>query len=583
MDAVSLAQQMIAINSVSNHSNAAIAALMRGWLEELGFEIEQLEFIDPNGERKVSLVAKRGSGRGGIAYFCHNDVVPVDDWNATAGGPFSGAIRDGRLWGRGACDMKGSAAAALAAIARIDATRQIAPIYFVATSDEEQGMHGARLVSERSRLFEEMVGGGTVGIIGEPTELKIVNAHKGGCHVMVTSRGRTAHSSTADGLNANWQLIDFLSYAKQVQQRCESEPALQNAAFDPPTLSMNLVIKNRPAAYNVTVGLATCQIFLRPMPDVPWEAVVEDLRTTAEKMGLEVAPVLKMPPVFTAANQPLVQAALELTGAREPSTVSYATDGCWFTRLKDLIVVGPGSIEQAHRPDEWLSLGELDRGVDLFQRFFERYALPAGQAGATELPQPRLAQAQGSQASARQPQLAATSVALDQEKRISAELNEAHITPAETKIHFRRAALDDVPAVNELLRPFVNERKLLRRTRAEMDSLVPSGFLAQVDGRVIGFSAVEIYSRKLAEIQCLAVDAAFQGHGIGSELVRRCIELARERGVMEVLAISSSDSFLQKLGFNYSLPDQKRALFCQLRSRDQMYTSDDDEPAQPGS
>src|SRR5690349_18850504 len=95
MDAVQLAQQMIAINSVSSYSNAPVASLMRSWLEQLGFEVEELEMTDAGGERKVSLVAKRGPGRGGIAYFCHNDVVPVDDWNAAAGGPFSGAISEG--------------------------------------------------------------------------------------------------------------------------------------------------------------------------------------------------------------------------------------------------------------------------------------------------------------------------------------------------------------------------------------------------------------------------------------------------------------------------------------------------------
>ena len=92
MDAVQLAQQLIAINSVSSLSNATVAALMRDWLQQLGFDVEQLELTDANGERKVSLVAKRGPGRGGIAYFCHNDVVPVDDWNAAAGGPFSGSV-----------------------------------------------------------------------------------------------------------------------------------------------------------------------------------------------------------------------------------------------------------------------------------------------------------------------------------------------------------------------------------------------------------------------------------------------------------------------------------------------------------
>ncbi|MGN6545097.1 MAG: M20/M25/M40 family metallo-hydrolase, partial [Aureliella sp.] len=540
MDAVQLAQQMIAINSVSSYSNAPVASVMRSWLEQLGFEIEELEMTDPAGERKVSLVAKRGPGRGGIAYFCHNDVVPVDDWNAAAGGPFSGAISGGRLWGRGACDMKGSAAAALAAIARIDPRQQTAPIYFVATSDEEHGMHGAKLVSQQSRLFDEMVAGGTVGIIGEPTELRVVNSHKGGCNLLVTSRGRTAHSSTADGLNANWQLIDFLAYAKQVQQRCATDPALQNPSFDPPTLSMNLVIQNRPAASNVTVGLATCQIFIRPMPGVPWEELADEMRATAEKMGLEADTVSKMPPVFTPADRPFVQSALRLTGAKAPGTVSYATDGCWFTRLKDLIVIGPGSIEQAHRPDEWIALEELERGVDTFEKFFRHYAVASDTADASA----------SSSASAHR----------REEQKMMDNSNQTDVASATEQIHFRRATVDDVPGVIELLRPFVSERKLLRRTRAEMQSLVPSGFLAEADGRVVGFSAVEIYSRKLAEIQCLAVDAKYQGHGIGSELVRRCVELARERGVMEVLAISSKDSFLQKLGFNYSLPDQKRAL-----------------------
>lgn len=569
MDAIQLAQQMIAINSVSSYSNAPVASLMRSWLEQLGFEVEELEMTDPAGERKVSLVAKRGPGRGGIAYFCHNDVVPVDDWNAAAGGAFSGALSEGRLWGRGACDMKGSAAAALAAIARIDARQQTAPIYFVATSDEEHGMHGAKLVSQQSRLFDEMVAGGTVGMIGEPTELRVVNAHKGGCILLVTSRGRTAHSSTADGLNANWQLIDFLAYAKQVQQRCATDPALKNPSFDPPTLSMNLVIQNRPAASNVTVGLATCQIFIRPMPGVPWEELAEEMRATAEKMGLEADTVSKMPPVFTPADRPFVQSALRLTGAEAPGTVSYATDGCWFTQLKDLIVIGPGSIEQAHRPDEWIALEELERGVDTFERFFRHYAVAGCLAGDTA----------GDTGNARDGEAALRSASAHgrEEQSMMDNSNQTDVVPASEKIHFRRATVDDVPAVIELLRPFVSERKLLRRTRAEMQSLVPSGFLAEADGRVVGFSAVEIYSRKLAEIQCLAVDAKYQGHGIGSELVRRCVELARERGVMEVLAISSKDSFLQKLGFNYSLPDQKRALFCQLRTREQMYATDEEE------
>lgn len=136
------------------------------------------------------------------------------------------------------------------------------------------------------------------------------------------------------------------------------------------------------------------------------------------------------------------------------------------------------------------------------------------------------------------------------------------IRPAEDK---------DLAAVVELLRPFVEQRKVLRRTRAETTALLNTGFVAEYAGQVIGFSAVEIYSKKLSEIQCLTVHSDHQGRGVGGALVTRCVDLARERRVMEVMAISSSEKFLHDLGFDYSLPDQKRALFFQLRSREEVY------------
>lgn len=139
----------------------------------------------------------------------------------------------------------------------------------------------------------------------------------------------------------------------------------------------------------------------------------------------------------------------------------------------------------------------------------------------------------------------------------------------------------DLPAIQELLQPYVLAKKLLKRTRKELLNLMENGFLAEVDTdghqTVVGFSAVEIYSRKLSEIQCLAVKEGYQGHGIGSELIRRCVERAREKGVLEVMAISASDSFLRNLGFDYSLPDQKRALFYQLKTRDQLDRETPDE------
>ncbi len=140
-----------------------------------------------------------------------------------------------------------------------------------------------------------------------------------------------------------------------------------------------------------------------------------------------------------------------------------------------------------------------------------------------------------------------------------------------SKYLIRPATEADLPSVLALLRPFVEQRKLLRRTRAETAALLVTGFVAECEGEVVGFSSVEIYSKKLAEIQCLAVKEGHQGQGLGSDLVRHCVDLARDRGVMEVMAISSSEKFLTNLGFDYSLPDQKRALFYQLRTREDLY------------
>lgn len=138
---------------------------------------------------------------------------------------------------------------------------------------------------------------------------------------------------------------------------------------------------------------------------------------------------------------------------------------------------------------------------------------------------------------------------------------------ADTTIQYREATPDDADVIHAILRPFVANHKLFARTEAEVVELTRHGFIAQVEGRPVGFAAVEVYSRKLAEVQCLAVRSEYQGRGIGHELVARCVNRARELGVVEVMAISSSEAFLKSCGFDYALPDQKRALFYQLQPR----------------
>jgi amino-acid N-acetyltransferase len=132
---------------------------------------------------------------------------------------------------------------------------------------------------------------------------------------------------------------------------------------------------------------------------------------------------------------------------------------------------------------------------------------------------------------------------------------------AQAAIHIRAATPDDVAGVEAVLAPFVAEKKLLPRTREELLKLIQNGFVAEQAGRIVGFCAIEIYSRKLAEIQGLAVSSSVQRQGIGRRLIEACVERAREQSIYELLAITASEDLFRSCGFDYALPDQKRALF----------------------
>lgn len=129
----------------------------------------------------------------------------------------------------------------------------------------------------------------------------------------------------------------------------------------------------------------------------------------------------------------------------------------------------------------------------------------------------------------------------------------------------RPAASDDLAALEELIAPFVAEGRLLPRTTDELMDLLPTGFVAMLNGRVVGFATLEIYSRKFSEIRSLCVSRDVQGHGLGRRLVAACVELARERRVFEVMVISSQEHFFLGCGFDFTLPGEKKALFLQTR------------------
>lgn len=377
MDPLPIACELVAVPSVSSQSNQPAADVTARWMERCGFTLERIAFVDPFGTPHVNLVGKKGTGVGGLAYFGHNDVVPVDTWSFARSGPFEPTVHDGRLYGRGSCDMKGSLAAFLAAAARVPAAQLSAPIYFICTADEEIGHLGAQQVARRSELYREIVANGTPGLIGEPTELEVVYAHKGAVSFRVISRGRAAHSSTRQGVNANWAMIPFLSEVRRIHEETQADPAWLDHEFDPPDLRMNLAVTDHSPALNITAPESICRVNFRPMPGQPSEALLERFREAAVRHGLEFEMGWNEPAIRTDPQSDFVRDVLRLSGRTAARTVSYGTDGSSFTDVKQQVVVGPGNIAQAHTDDEWISLEQLQNGADLYERLIRHWCVPS--------------------------------------------------------------------------------------------------------------------------------------------------------------------------------------------------------------
>ncbi|MGQ0633119.1 MAG: M20 family metallopeptidase [Planctomycetaceae bacterium] len=375
MNALDYACHLVRFDSLSRRSNAAVSDAVEQFLRDLGFDIERLEYDDDRGVRKACVVGRKGPGTGGLAYFGHTDVVPADPWFSEEHGPFTPTVRDDRLYGRGACDMKGSVACMLAAAANTAARPLKRPLYITCTADEEIGFGGAREVARRSQFYREMVAGRTHGIVGEPTRLEVVYAHKGGYGFTVVSHGRAAHSSTNRGLNANLAMIPFLAEMKALHDELESDPRWQNSDFDPPTIGWNIGINDHTPAVNVTPPQSVCTVYFRPMPGQEPDALIDRARAAAERQGLEFRQGARGRPLYVDPQSPYVLEVLSLAGRTEPRTVSYGTDGVMLGEMQNLVVLGPGDIAQAHTWDEWIALEQLELGTTLYSRLIERFCL----------------------------------------------------------------------------------------------------------------------------------------------------------------------------------------------------------------
>lgn len=357
-----LARDLVAIDSRSALSNLPVADRIEAALR--GFEIERLDYMDPAGVAKRALVAHRGPP-GGLAFSGHMDTVPDTGWTED---PWSARVEGGLLRGLGSTDMKGPLAACIAAAMGLPAS---VPATLLITTDEETTKLGARAIVARSELVKQARPRAI--LVAEPTGMVPVRGHRAHVLFTVTARGEQAHSSTGRGRNANWALAPFLVEMRQVFEWLRTDPAMLDAGYDPPFSDFNPIIDNHGAAVNVTVPLATVRIKFRYSARIDPMRVVQRVRDAAAAAGLELHEAWEGKPPELPADDPMIALAELVSGARA-TTAPYGSDASELSAIAPCFLMGPGSIEAAHKPSETVSVAGLEAAVPVFTNLAKRAA-----------------------------------------------------------------------------------------------------------------------------------------------------------------------------------------------------------------
>ena len=350
-------------------SNRAVVELLATWLADLGFETSILPL--PNGT-KFNMIARKGEGNGGLLLSGHTDTVACnpDLWTSD---PFELTSKDGRFYGLGTCDMKGFFPTVLETLESLSGTKLSAPITVLATADEETDMAGARHLLDSCELTAE------AAIIGEPTSLQPVAAHKGIFTMKITTRGKSAHSSNPDlGVNALEGMHEILSLL--LSYREDLRHRYHHQAFDVPYPTMNLGCLRAGDSANRICNSAELLIDFRTLPGMSSAEVAEELKnyllSHESSVGMPIDIELGMPPIepFSARSDSKLSKLMEQTTGKRVSAVAFGTEAPFLQRMGcDTIVFGPGSIEQAHQVDEYLSMDQVHRAQDTLSRILHAY------------------------------------------------------------------------------------------------------------------------------------------------------------------------------------------------------------------
>ncbi|SHH49229.1 acetylornithine deacetylase [Marivita hallyeonensis] len=376
---IDILRELIAFPTVSTDSNLDMIQHMAGLLEEAGARCELI--AAPCGT-KANLFATLGPERdGGILLSGHSDVVPVSDQEWTSD-PFAMEERDGRLYGRGTCDMKGFIAATLALAPVFAARVKDRPLHFSFTYDEETGCLGAQHLSEVLKAKGLTPG---VAIVGEPTEMRIIDGHKGCYEYTTRFSGLPGHGSLPDqGVNAVEYAVRYVNHLLGLKDALRSRaPAM--SGFDPPWTTVNVGALTGGVAHNVIAPTAQVDWEMRPVQieDATFvkdslhrfcsEELLPRMRAIHPDASIETEVIGEVAGLEPADDNEARRIVSELTGANTSDLVSFGTEAGIFQALgMNVVVCGPGSIEQAHKADEYLAIDQLGQCVRMLERLAER-------------------------------------------------------------------------------------------------------------------------------------------------------------------------------------------------------------------
>ena len=363
-------ERLVSFATISEDSNLPLIEYVESVFGAQGIETHRLP--TPDGQ-KAGLIAQTGPNvAGGIALSAHSDVVPTKGqaWNSD---PFVIRVQDGRFYGRGTCDMKGFVALAMDAMVKAQKMNLARPLQFALSRDEEIGLRGAQDVAQG--LLDHFPKAAAV-IVGEPTQMQVVTGHKSCDDIQVQVRGYEVHSSRLfEGVSAVMTAARMVEWLRvQNTENMNKHPTAIAALYDPPFSTLHVGQIQGGTAINITAKECHFTVDLRCVGDEISEDWFAKFRQYADRLQAEmqaIAPqsgidmTLNVGPSLAPEKNGFAETlARRISGDNGTHTVAYGTDGGHFQRLGfSTVVCGPGSIAQAHQPNEYLEISQFEAGA----------------------------------------------------------------------------------------------------------------------------------------------------------------------------------------------------------------------------